>query len=148
MKYKKSQLIMIWFLPVIVIGGWFFPMLGYIMVAMIAFFLTLAVFRGRYWCWNLCPRGSFLDIVMLKFSPKKSTPKAFTKLWFRGLIFTIFTSFLIFRIIRAGGELRSIGAVFVSMCLVTTIISIVLGELRRNIEDGVQYARWAHFRNT
>ncbi|MBU0478393.1 4Fe-4S binding protein [bacterium] len=32
-----------------------------------------------------------------------------------------------FRIIQTGGNLIAIGAVFVTMCLVTTIIAIVLG---------------------
>ena len=118
---------MIWFLPVIVIGGLFYPMLGYLVVAMMAFFLTLSFFKGRYWCWHLCPRGAFLDIALSKVSLKKPIPKLFIKQWFRWLIFVLFMIFLIFRIIQAGGNAIAIGAVFVLMCLLTTIISIILG---------------------
>jgi len=124
---KKSQLIMIWFLPLIVIGGLFIPILGYLVVAMMAFFLVLSFFKGRFWCWNLCPRGAFLDIVISKISHNKPVSKIFAKQWFRWLIFAAFISFLIYRIISVGGNFIAIGSVFVVMCLLTTLISIVLG---------------------
>lgn len=124
---KKSQFIMIWFLPLIVIGGLFIPVLGYLVVAMMVFFLVLSVFKGRFWCWNLCPRGAFLDIVLSKISRNRPVPKIFAKQWFRWLIFAAFVSFLIYRIISAGGNFIAIGAVFVGMCLLTTLIAIALG---------------------
>lgn len=129
---KKSQLIMVWFLPLIVIGGLFYPLLGYLVVGMMAVFLTLAFFRGRYWCWNLCPRGAFLDMVMSKVSLKKPLPRSFSREWFRWLVFILFIGFLMFRIIRTGGNLIAIGAVFVGMCILTTVISIILGAISKH----------------
>ena len=127
MKRKKTQLIMVWLLPLIVIGGLFNPMLGYLVVAMMAFFVVLSFFKGRYWCWNLCPRGAFLDIVMPKITLNRAIPRVFTRPWFRWLIFVLFISFLAYRILHTGGNLIAVGAVFVLMCLLTTIISIILG---------------------
>jgi len=124
---KKTQLVMVWFLPLIVIGGLFNPWLGYLVVAMMAFFLILAIFKGRYWCWNLCPRGAFLDIVVSKFSLNRPLPGIFAKQWFRWLVFILFMVFLVFRIKSTGGDLILIGSVFVGMCLLTTIISLILG---------------------
>jgi len=123
---------MIWLLPVIVIGGLFYPLLGYLVVAMMALFLTLSFFKGRYWCWNLCPRGAFLDIVVSKLSIKRPLPRSFGKEWFRWLVFFLFISFLIFRIVRSGGNLIVIGSVFVAMCLLTTVISIILGVITKH----------------
>ena len=118
---------MVWFLPVIVAGGLFYPLSGYLVVAMMVALLTISIFKGRYWCWNLCPRGAFLDIILSKISFKKPIPSIFTKQWFRWLIFALFMGFIIFRIIHAGGSWIAIGTVFVAMCLITTIISIILG---------------------
>lgn len=129
---KKSQHIMIWLLPVIVIGGLFYPLLGYLVVAMMAFLLVLSFFKGRYWCGTLCPRGAFLDIVISKASAKKPMPRLFTMQWFRWIIFALFMSFLIFRIIKTGGNLVAVGTVFVTMCVVTTVIAILLGILIRH----------------
>ncbi len=129
---KKTQIIMIWLLPLIVIGGLFYPLLGYLVVAMMAVFLTMAFFRGRYWCWNLCPRGAFLDSVVAKVSMKKPTPRVFSKEWFRWLVFFMFLVFLTFRLVQAGANPVAIGAVFVGMCILTTVISIILGIITRH----------------
>jgi polyferredoxin len=129
---KKTQILMIWFLPLIVIGGLLNPILGYLVVAMMVFFLTLAFFANRYWCWNLCPRGAFLDIVISKLSANKPLPGIFRRQWFRWLVFILFMAFVIYRLIHTGGSLLMIGAVFVSICLITTIISVILGVLTRH----------------
>jgi len=129
---KKTQLIMIWFLPVIVIGGLFYPVLGYLMVAMMVFFLTLSFFKARYWCWNLCPRGAFLDIVMSKFSLNKPLPGLFAKNWFRLAVFISLMGFLLLRIMRSGGNWVLVGSVFVGVCLITTVISIGLAVFTKH----------------
>jgi ferredoxin-type protein NapH len=129
---KKSQLVMIWLLPVIVIGGFLNPMLGYLVIGMMAFLLAYSFFKGRYWCNNLCPRGAFLDATLPMVSLKRPVPKIFTKQWFRWSVAALFMAFLIFRIMRSGGSVMAIGAVFVTMCLLTTIISIILGVLTRH----------------
>ncbi|MDD5005077.1 MAG: 4Fe-4S binding protein [Candidatus Omnitrophica bacterium] len=129
---KKTQLFTVWLLPLIVIGGIFNPLLGYLVVAMMAFFLSLSLLKGRYWCWNLCPRGAFLDIVLSRFTLNKFVPGIFTKQWFRWLIFTLFMGFFVFRILHAGGNLWALGAVFVSMCIVTTIIAIIIGVVTKH----------------
>ncbi|MFH1578100.1 MAG: 4Fe-4S binding protein [Candidatus Omnitrophota bacterium] len=128
---KKTQTIMIWVLPLILIGGFFNPLLGYLAAAMMVYLLILSFFKRRYWCWNLCPRGAFLDIILSKISRNRPAPKIFTKQWFRWLVFVLFISLLILRIIGAGGNFVLIGFIFVAMCLATTIISIILGVITK-----------------
>lgn len=125
-------MITVWLLPLIVIGGLFYPILGYLVIAMMVFLLILSFFKGRYWCWNFCPRGAFLDILMSKFTLNRPLPKIFTKQWFRWLVLVLLMSFLVFRITKSGGSLIAIGAIFVSMCLITTIISIILGATTKH----------------
>jgi len=60
-KYKKSQLIMLWVLPLIVIGGLFYFYLGYLVIAMMTFLLIISLalglfFSKRAWCFT-CPMG-------------------------------------------------------------------------------------------
>jgi len=129
---KKSQRIMVWLLPLIVIGGLFYPLLGYIVLAMMVFLLVQSIFAGRYWCWNLCPRGAFLDIVMSKLSLHKSFPKIFVQNWFRWMILALLMGFLAWRLINSGWNLISIGAVFVMMCLATTVVAIVIGAFTKH----------------
>lgn len=123
---------MIGFLPLMVIGGLFYPWLGLLMIPMVLFFLPLSYFKGRYWCHNLCPRGAFLDIVMAKVGLKNTMPKTFGKPWFRWIVFALLMGFVLFRLWRAGVNPLAIGAVFVSVCVATTFIAIVLGIIFRN----------------
>jgi polyferredoxin len=129
---KETQLAMVWLLPLIVIGGLFYPFLGYLVLAMMAALLVMSLFKGRYWCWNLCPRGAFLDIVLSRASINKPIPKLFLKQWFRWLVFVLFMSFITFRLIRTSGNLIAIGSVFVMMCILTTIIAIVMGAVTKH----------------
>lgn len=124
---KKAQIIMVWFLPLVVIGGFFYPMLGYFVLGAILFMLILSIFKARFWCWNFCPRGSFLDLGLSKISRNKAIPGVFTKPWFRWLVFILIMSSFTLQIMRTGGRIREIGLVFVIMCAVSTVIAIVLG---------------------
>lgn len=127
MNRKISQSIMVWFLPLIIIGGIFWPLLGYLVFFMMVFFIILSYFKGRYWCSHLCPRGSFLDLTLSRFSLKRKMPGLFSNKKFKWTLFAAFMAFFIFQFIVAEKNIYSIGFVFVRMCLITTLIAIVLG---------------------
>lgn len=129
---KKAQSITIWLLPLILVGGLFNPLLGYLVLAMMAFLLSLSFFKGRYWCWNFCPRGAFLDIVMSRASRNTPFPKGLMQKRVRWLIFFLFMAFLVFRLIKAGASLAAIGAVFVSMCIITTLFAVIIGVVSKH----------------
>ncbi len=128
---KRSQWIMIWFYPLIAIGGLFYPLLGYLMLVMMLFLIISSYFRARYWCGNLCPRGAFLDIVMPHLTVDRPYPHIFTRRWFRWGVFGLFMSVFISRMIATGGNLLAIGGIFVSMCVITSLIAIPLGIATR-----------------
>ncbi len=68
-----------------------------------------------------------MDLFLSKVSGQRSVPKIFMKPWFRWLIFVVFISFVVMRILQSGGSLIALGAVFVTMCVLTTVIAIILG---------------------
>jgi len=124
---------MVWLLPVIVIGGFFYPALGYLVLAMMLFLLILSIFKARFWCWNLCPRGSFLDLWLSKLSRnKKAIPRIFTREWFRWTVFSVVMGLFVFRIATTGKSILAIGLIFVIMCAISTIIAIILGILTKH----------------
>ncbi|MFH1791734.1 MAG: 4Fe-4S binding protein [Candidatus Omnitrophota bacterium] len=125
---KTGQGIMIWLLPLVTAGGLFFPLLGFAVLGMMVFFLTLAFFKNRYWCWNLCPRGAFLDIVMSRLSPKKPMPKVLTTAGFRIGVFSLVlpASFIVWKLIHKENTADAVGAAFVAICLTTTIAAVIL----------------------
>jgi polyferredoxin len=94
-----------------------------------AIFLS-SPFRGRWFCGNLCPRGSFVDFWVSKISRKKKMPVNLRSLWLRLPIFFLLIGLMGYRIASILGSLNTfekIGMVFVTMCFVTTAIAVLLG---------------------
>lgn len=116
---------------IVSIGGLWYPVLGYFMLLVFAAIFLISPFRGRWFCGNLCPRGSFADFWISKISRKKEIPATLRSLWIRLPIFFVLMGFMGYRIANTIGSLNTfekIGMVFVTMCLVTTAIAALLGS--------------------
>lgn len=88
--------------------------------------IILAIFKGRFWCGNICPRGNFYDNIVSRFSNKRKPPKFLKSKYFRiAVIVFMFTMFGI-GINKNWGNLYGIGMVFYRIIVVTTIVGIVL----------------------
>ncbi len=103
------------------------PKLGYFLLIVFAALLLISPFRGRWFCGNLCPRGSFNDFWLGKISFRKKIPGFFRNIWLRVVVFVALMGFMVFRIIGTEGIVDKIGMVFVTMCIVTTLIAILFG---------------------
>ncbi len=133
MKEKKNrkywQIGLAPLVPLVVIGGYFWPYLGYIAIAMLLFMLILSLFRGRYYCGWFCAMGSFHERLLALFSRKKKMLPVFKAPWFRWLIFVLMMGLLLSRLILAEGDPKKIGAAFVMMWTISTGMGIWLGLL-------------------
>jgi ferredoxin-type protein NapH len=114
---------------IVSIGGIFYPKLGYFLLLVFASLMIIAPFRGRWFCGNLCPRGSFVDFWLAPMSQKLKIPPLFRSMWLRIPIFIALMGFMIFRIIQTEGAVDKIGMVFVTLCILTTSIAILLGAI-------------------
>jgi ferredoxin-type protein NapH len=115
--------------PFVIIGGWFYPLLGYFIPICMVGGIGIAFFRGRKWCDWYCPRGSFFDTAIAKISPNKQIPAVFKSLSTRIVMLTILMSVITVRIIRFWPGPYKIGKVFVGMLTVTTCIAMILAIL-------------------
>ena len=88
--------------------------------------VIVAIFKGRFWCGNLCPRGNFYDRVVSKFSNKRKPPKFLKSYYFRAIILTIMMTVFISGVYKNWGDLYGIGMVFYRLIVVTTIVGILL----------------------
>ena len=68
---------MYWLLLIFLVVGFFYPVIGLIAIICMIAPVLVAFYKGRFWCGNFCPRGSFYDHVLAKISPKKSIPPIF-----------------------------------------------------------------------
>lgn len=88
--------------------------------------IIISIFKGRYWCGNLCPRGSFYDNIVSKFSNKRKAPKFLKSYYFRSLVFIVMMSMFTLGIKQNWGNLYGIGMVFYRIIVVTTMLGIIL----------------------
>lgn len=128
--FKKNrtikQSLMALTFPIILLGGWKYPLLGYFIPLCMMLGIGVSLWRGRKWCDWYCPRGSFFDTLIKLISPNREIPR-----FFKGLPLRIgFLSFLMLmmtvQIIKRWPDLYKIGMFFVILLTVTTILGIIL----------------------
>lgn len=112
----------------VAIGGLWFPKLGLLVLPVIAGLSFTAFFKGRYWCGNICPHGSFFDSLLMPLSKNKKIPK-FLKSKFLRIAFFLFFGFQVGRkiinIIAIYGKspfLDKLGFIFVASYLMVTVL--------------------------
>lgn len=100
--------------------------------------ILLSIFRGRFWCGNLCPRGNFYDNVVSRFSKNKKVPALLKSYYFRIIVFVGMMTMFTLGIKKNWGNPYGIGFVFYRMIVITTIIGIVLSLF-------YNHRTWCHF---
>lgn len=109
---------------IVLLFGYHFPALGYIVPVVMFSGLFTSFFKGRYFCGNYCPRGSFLDKLISKISPSKKIPKKFFDYKVRGVVLVLLMSNMTYQIAQNPTSFNHIGLVFWQLCLVTTGIAL------------------------
>lgn len=109
--------------------GIFYPLIGITALICMLAPSIVAVFKGRMWCGNFCPRGSFNDKILSKISLRNKVPKFLKSTWFRLIFFILLMSAFAIQIAFAWGNLYRVAVVFVRMIIITTLITIILGFL-------------------
>lgn len=69
-------------LLLLLLGGWFYPPLGYFMIVCMVMAMGIGAIKGRHWCDWTCPRGSFWDTFLGRFSRNVKAPSLFRSLPF------------------------------------------------------------------
>ncbi len=116
-------------LPLVLIGGWLYPPLGFSLLICMFGAVGIALYKGRAWCDWMCPRGSFYDLFLDKISKELKIPPLFRTNWFRTVILTLLMASLGIQIYYAWGDSYGIGLAFVIVLTITTMAGIVLGAV-------------------
>ncbi len=124
---KLIQYLLAPLVPLVIVGGFYWPYLGYLALAMMVTMLIMVFFRGRFYCGWLCAMGGFHERALAKFSLKREMPPLFKKTWFRWLFVVLLMGLMLSRLVMSGGDPAKVGAVFVMMWTVATAIAIAVG---------------------
>jgi len=109
----------------LLIAAWRWPVLGYFIPLCMVLGIGLALFKGRKWCDWYCPRGSFFDTLAKVIKSRNISP-LFKGLPMRIGVLAFLMLMMASQIIRHWPDPYKIGAFFVTMLTVTTIIGLIL----------------------
>lgn len=128
MNVKKIWHQWVWLLLIgFVVVGIFFPAIGTIALLCMLAPVVTAFWKGRKWCGYYCPRGSFNDYLLSKITLKRGIPQIIKEPWFSLVFLVLLMGAFLIQILLAWGSLVAIGAVFVRMVLLTTLLGIIMG---------------------
>lgn len=113
------------FLPLVIVGGFFYPPLGFAVLVCMGGAVGWSFTKGRAWC-DVCPRGSFFDVVMKPVSPNRPLSKFLRSTGFRIFAMAFVMGMMAFQLSRVWGDVPKMGMVFVTLLLVTTLVGIIL----------------------
>jgi polyferredoxin len=114
-------------LLLVAVGGWFEPLLGFLLIGCMVGAVGIATFKGRMWCDWMCPRGSFLDLFLTRISRKKPIPEAFRSNRVRIAVIAALFAVLGTQLWLAWPDPVAMGLAFVIVLTVTTSVGIALG---------------------
>jgi len=124
-------------LPFVLFAGWFYPYLGFFILLCMAGAVGLAALKGRAWCDWMCPRGSFYDLFLKRFSRNASIPQLMRSNAFRAGMLGLLAAALGAQLYFAWGDAEAMGRAFMRVLTVTTTAGIVLGAV-------FQQRAWCH----
>lgn len=120
-----------WLLALVMLSvlalGWKYPLVGYVVPAAMLTGLGGSLFRGRYVCGNLCPRGSFYDTFFSLLGGSRPLPPLLQSMGTRWTVVVALMGFMVWRLLQNPADPLHWGLVFWQMCLVTTVAGVVLG---------------------
>ncbi len=121
--------IILWSVPLVIIGGIWYPYLGFIVPVVMVMGMVGGLFRGRFICGWGCPRGGFLERVMARLSLHLGIPAFLRRYDVRWPLFALLMAFMVWRLSLDPSSPEHWGKVFWLMCTITTGLGIVLAVL-------------------
>lgn len=118
--------------PLIAIGGLFYPKLGLLLIPIMLTLMILGFFRGKYWCGNLCPHASLFDHLLLPISPNKEMKFPLKSLHLKAAFFVFYMGMFILRVLKVAklwGTLEftdKLGFLFSVNYLIPTVVGVTL----------------------
>jgi ferredoxin-type protein NapH len=109
-----------------IIGGLFDLRIAIAAIVCMIAPIIFSIFKGRFWCGNVCPRGNFYDNIVSKFSNKKTVPKFLKSTYFRAAVTVFMLTVFTVGTINNWGNPYGIGMVFYRLIVITTIVGILL----------------------
>ncbi len=125
-----------WILALLIaIGGQFLPHLGLLVPVIMLILMVMSLHKGKYWCGNYCPHGSFFDHLIKPWSKKLTIPKVLRSKAVMLTVLAIFMTMIVYRFIHVMNAMdgmnrfAGLGSIFVNIYLMVLILGGLLALL-------------------
>ena len=124
---KAAEVVSVAFVSIIALGGIFIPELGLALAALMVAAIIMTLTKPRSFCASVCPRGRALGFLFRKNPRGRALPAFmltpnFRKLLCGGMMFCVIGS-----LVRTGGDIGGMGAVFWTLCAISLSGGLLLG---------------------
>ncbi|ACB84498.1 4Fe-4S binding protein [Natranaerobius thermophilus] len=123
-----------WFVTLLIgVGGQFLPQLGLLVPFIMIALIVMSLFKGKYWCGNFCPHGSFFDQLILPISRNVRIPNFLKSKLVIAAVFLLFIINLSIRFViiiqQMGTEplTHRLGFMFANTYLMVLLVGGLLG---------------------
>ncbi|MFO7951432.1 MAG: FAD-binding oxidoreductase [Bacillota bacterium] len=124
----------IWLLAVLIgIGGQFMPLLGLLVPFIMLALMGISLFKGKFWCGNFCPHGSFFDNLLGPISRHAKIPTFLRSHVIIGAVLVFFMFNLgrrfieVYATLGTGELFERLGLVFSTTYLMVLLVGGFLG---------------------
>ena len=135
----------IWILTLLIgVGGQFWPLIGLLVPVIMAALILTSLFKGKYWCGNFCPHGSFFDNLLLPISRHGRIPGFLRSLPVVAIVLVFFLFNMGRRFWHVYAEIEP-GAIWEQMGLIfstTYLVVLIVGGL---LAVAVSSRTWCQF---
>ena len=118
-----------WLLALVIgVAGMFFPLLGLLVPFIMAALMGMSLFKGKYWCGNFCPHGSFFDNLLQPVSRRVKVPEIFRSRAVIAAVLLVFMFSMTLRFVRVfeamgtGEFYEKLGLIFAGTYLMVLLI--------------------------
>lgn len=113
----------------VIVAGWFLPVLGLAVPALLVLAIVSNFFRSRWFCAQACPRAGILSHFVARISRYRSLPRFL----YSDPVRTAGCAFLMVcavgQTMRLWPQVEAIGWFFWIVCLLTLALAVILGIL-------------------
>lgn len=103
---------------------------GYFLLVCLALAMASATVLGRYWCNWMCPRGSFLEYVLARFSLRRRFPPLFKRGYFLASVVAVFMFMMglnLYLLCQTHSVVSALGITLTRLLVTSTIAAVILG---------------------
>ncbi|MGQ9731927.1 MAG: 4Fe-4S binding protein [Candidatus Zipacnadales bacterium] len=110
----------------VIIGGLIYPLLGLAVAICFVGAIITAIFWGRRWCGNYCPRGNFWDRIVIKMIREPQMPAWAKNSTVRVAVLVVLMTVMTIQLIFAWEDWEAVGRVFVILLTITTVMGVLM----------------------